>query len=229
MLLSSTPSRSSWFQQQNPKPLPDFIHRNLKSPTLSLHSAKNITRASSEDDLVTLSRSSRRNSLNNATCLISSFVAVEVTVVVDGVGVGGGGGRICGGDVGGNEGCDNGGDGMDGFYRSMIEANPSSSLVLGNYAKYLKEVKGDVLRAEEYCSRAILANPSDATALSMYADLIWKTQKVASRVQSYFDQAVKASPDDSYVMAAYAHFLWDADEEVSDTNLAASSFVHEAS
>ncbi|KAJ0524608.1 putative tetratricopeptide-like helical domain superfamily [Helianthus annuus] len=93
----------------------------------------------------------------------------------------------------------------------------------------LKQVKGDVLRAEEYCSRAILANPSDANALSMYADLIWETQKVASRVQSYFDQAVKASPDDSYVMAAYAHFLWDADEEVSDTNLAASSFVHEAS
>ncbi|KAJ0524607.1 hypothetical protein HanHA300_Chr09g0302411 [Helianthus annuus] len=164
MLLSSTPSRTSWFQQQNPKPLPDFIHRNLKSPTLSLHSPKNITRASSEDDLVTLSRSSHRNSLNNASCLISSVVAVEecvksdeiensdlmflssgldvdeVMVVVDGVGGGGGGGRICGGGGGGNEGCDNGGDGMDGFYRSMIEANPSSSLVLGNYAKYLKEV-----------------------------------------------------------------------------------------
>ncbi|XP_035832733.1 uncharacterized protein LOC110874201 [Helianthus annuus] len=199
MLLSSTPSRTSWFQQQNPKPLPssppDFI---LKSPTLSLHSPKNITKSSSleGDDLVTLSRSSRRNSLNNASCLISSVVAVEVMVVVDGVGVGGGGGRICGGGGGGNEGCDNGGDGMDGFYRSMIEANPSSSLVLGNYAKYLKEVKGDVLRAEEYCSRAILANPSDANALSMYADLIWETQKVASRAQSYFDQAVKASPDD---------------------------------
>ncbi|KAJ0532342.1 putative tetratricopeptide-like helical domain superfamily [Helianthus annuus] len=251
---SSTPSLTSWFQQQNPKPLPssqpDFIHRNLKSPTLSLHSPKKITRTSSEgDDLVTLSRSSRRNSLNNASCFISS-VSVdeciesdeiescdmmfsssgldvdEVMVMVDVAGGGGGGGRICGGG-GGNEGCDNGG--MDGYYRSMVEANPSSSLVLGNYAKYLKEVKGDVMKAEEYCSRAILANPSDATALSMYADLIWETQKDASRAQSYFDQAVKASPDDSYVMAAYARFLWDADEEVSDTNLAAPSFVHEAS
>ncbi|KAM0031005.1 putative tetratricopeptide-like helical domain superfamily [Helianthus debilis subsp. tardiflorus] len=247
---SSTPSLTSWFQQQNPKPLPssqpDFIHRNLKSPTLSLHSPKNITRTSSEgDDLVTLSRSSRRNSLNNASCLISS-VSVDECIesdeiescdlmfsssgldMVDVAGGGGGGGKICGGG-GGNEGCDYGGDGMDGFYRSMIEANPSSSLVLGNYAKYLKEVKGDVMKAEEYCSRAILANPSDATALSMYADLIWETQKDASRAQSYFDQAVKASPDDSYVMAAYARFLWDADEEVSDMNLAAPSFLHEAS
>ncbi|KAJ0751968.1 putative tetratricopeptide-like helical domain superfamily [Helianthus annuus] len=244
---SSTPSLTSWFQQQNPKPSqPDFIHRNLKSPTLSLHSPKKITRTSSEgDDLVTLSRSSRRNSLNNASCLISS-VSVEECIesdeiescdlmfsssgldMVDVAGGGGGGGKICGGG-GGNEGCDYGGDGMDGFYRSMIEANPSSSLVLGNYAKYLKEVKGDVMKAEEYCSRAILANPSDATALSMYADLIWETQKDASRAQSYFDQAVKASPDDSYVMAAYARFLWDADEEVSDMNLAAPSFLHEAS
>ncbi|MFS7966095.1 putative tetratricopeptide-like helical domain superfamily [Helianthus anomalus] len=214
---TSTPSLTSWFQQQNPKPLPssqpDFIHRNLKSPTLSLHSPNKITRTSSEDDLVTLSRSTRRNSLNNARCLISS-VSVEECIesdeiescdlmfsssgldMVDVAGGGGGGGKICGGGGGGNEGCDYGG-GMDGFYRSMIEANPGSSLVLGNYAKYLKEVKGDVMKAEEYCSRAILANPSDATALSMYADLIWETQKDASRAQSYFDQAVKASPDDS--------------------------------
>ncbi|KAI3724941.1 hypothetical protein L1987_64709 [Smallanthus sonchifolius] len=261
---SSTPSLTSWFQQQNLKPLstrdPDFIH-HLKSPTISLHSPISttdspnmITRASSETDLISLSLPLRRNSLNSANCLMSS-VAVEegveedeiesqglmfsssgldvdegcgVRVMVDGTGGGGGGGRICGGG-GGNGDYDYGGDGTDVYYRNMIEANPSNSLVLGNYAKYLKEVRGDVLKAQEYCSRAILANPSDATALSMYADLVWETQKDASRAQSYFDQAVEASPDDSYVMAAYARFLWDADEEGSDMNLAAPSFSHEAS
>nr|GFA18586.1 hypothetical protein [Tanacetum cinerariifolium] len=115
----------------------------------------------------------------------------------------------------------------------MIDANPGNSLILVNYAKYLKEVRGDLVKAEEFYSRAILANPSDGNALSMYADLIWATQKDSSRAETYFDQAVKASPDDCYVMASYARFLWDADEEdeeeVSSMNVSPPSFLHEAS
>ncbi|XP_076944041.1 uncharacterized protein LOC143614505 [Bidens hawaiensis] len=220
---SSTPSLTSWFQQQTPKPFsssrePDFNHLIHKPPTLSLHSPNKIIRALSDIDLLTLS-------LNTSNCLSSGLDVHEVQVMVDGSGGGTGGGKICSGGGGDNGGYENS---IDVYYRNMIEANPNNSLVLGNYAKYLKEVRGDALKAEEYCTRAILANPSDATALSMYADLIWDTRKDASRAQSYFDQAVKASPDDSYVMAAYARFLWDADEEEPDMNLTTPSFVHEA-
>ncbi|KAJ0606612.1 putative tetratricopeptide-like helical domain superfamily [Helianthus annuus] len=110
------------------------------------------------------------------------------------------------------------------LYKMLLRSSSNPAL---NYAKYLKEVRGDVLKAEEYCSRAILANPNDGTALSMYAELIWETHKDASRTRSYFDQAVKASPDDCYVMASYARFLWDAEEEeeqVSNLNLATHEF-----
>ncbi|KAJ4958140.1 hypothetical protein NE237_025251 [Protea cynaroides] len=131
-------------------------------------------------------------------------------------GDGGGRGGLHGGD--GNGGSDfwdsnNDSDRTDVYYQKMIEANPGNGLILGNYAKFLKEVRGDLAKAEEYCGRAILANPGDGNVLSLYADLIWETHKDAGRAERYFDQAVKASPDDCYVLASYARFLWDAEEE----------------
>lgn len=269
---SSNPALNSWFQQQAPigipSPEPDFIHRNSRSPTISLYSSsllndspKKIIRASSESDLIGLTKPKRRSSLNSSNRLISSMVVEEdveaeesetkgllfsssgldgdegcrVHAMVDGSGGGDGGRKICGG--GGGNGDYYGSDATDVYYQNMIESNPGNSLILANYAKYLKEVRCDFVKAEEFCSRAILANPSDGNALSMYADLIWETQKDSSRAQSYFDQAVKASPDDCYVMASYARFLWDADEEdeeeheaVSNMNITAPpGFFQEAS
>ncbi|KAL2516589.1 Tetratricopeptide repeat (TPR)-like superfamily protein [Forsythia ovata] len=139
---------------------------------------------------------------------------------------GGGGGGVGGGGGGGGRGSDdglgsgsqdpnnwNGNESTDSYYQRMIEANPCNSLVLANYAKYLKEVKGDFAKAEEYFGRAILVDPSDGNVLSLYADLIWQTQKDAARAEAYFDQAVKTDPNDCYVLASYARFLWDAEDE----------------
>lgn len=59
-----------------------------------------------------------------------------------------------------------------------------------------KQVRGDLVKAEQYCGRAILANPGEASVLSLYADIIWQQHKDASRAESYFGQAVQAAPDD---------------------------------
>ncbi|XWS72936.1 hypothetical protein CRYUN_Cryun02cG0082400 [Craigia yunnanensis] len=139
-------------------------------------------------------------------------------------GIGGGGGKACGGSRGGggsecgdNErgswDSNNENESMDLYYQKMIEANPGNSLLLCNYARFLKEVRGDFVKAEEYCGRAILANPNNGNVLSMYADLIWQTHKDGPRAGTYFDQAIKAAPNDSFVLASYARFLWDAEEE----------------
>ncbi|XP_022143958.1 uncharacterized protein LOC111013740 [Momordica charantia] len=151
------------------------------------------------------------------------------TMVVGG-GMGSDGGRVCGGG-GGGRGSDGGGGGdndrsgfnnhhgsksTDAYYQRMIEANPNNALLLGNYAKFLKEVHGDFAKAEEFCGRAILADPNDANVLSLYADLIWCTQKDAQRAETYFDQAIKTSPDDCYLLASYARFLWDTDVDEED-------------
>ncbi|CAL9767320.1 unnamed protein product [Musa acuminata subsp. burmannicoides] len=140
---------------------------------------------------------------------------------------GGGRGRRGGGGRGGSTNDGNGGfdlsdsnsgnDATDTYYRQMIKADPANSLILGNYAKFLKDVQGDVAKAQEYCERAIVANPGDAEVLALYADLVWEANRDASRAESYFARAVQAAPDDCYITASYARFLWDADEE-DDTN-----------
>lgn len=60
----------------------------------------------------------------------------------------------------------------------------------------LEQLSGDLLKAEEYCGRAILVNRNDGDTLSMYGELIWQQHKDAERAEAYFDQAIKASPDD---------------------------------
>ncbi|TKY54846.1 hypothetical protein E2542_SST19259 [Spatholobus suberectus] len=214
---SSTPILNSRIPNPKESPHePEILHRIRRTRSLTLSasstslspvdsSANRLTRALSETDL---SAPSKTASLGSALFSFSES---------DEGGDGGGGGWDSG--EGGGSGfwdSSNGNDSTDLYYRTMIEANPGNPLFLGNYARYLKEVRGDYVKAEEYCGRAILANPNDGNVLSMYADLIWESHKDASRAETYFDQAVKAAPDDCYVLASYAHFLWDAEEEEDD-------------
>ena len=78
--------------------------------------------------------------------------ASGLQTLVMGGGMGSDGGRICGGSGIGSDGGhgsgwesyeenNHGKDRTDAYYRSMIEANPNNALLLGNYAKFLKEVK----------------------------------------------------------------------------------------
>nr|GMD74724.1 Signal transduction response regulator [Ipomoea batatas] len=128
-----------------------------------------------------------------------------------------------GGGIGNNRKFTSGGGGRDGsnadrskigaYYQEVIKSNPTNSVLLRNYAKYLHEVEGDTVKAEEYYGRAILASPGDGEVLSLYGKLIWETERDENRAKSYFDQAVHASPDDCTVLGSYAHFLWQAEED----------------
>ncbi|GAB2232544.1 hypothetical protein Droror1_Dr00011583 [Drosera rotundifolia] len=203
-LSSFSPSPSSLDLSTKPT-----MCRAVSSPDLSNHGAVTRRTAFPEPDVIEEEKIDWERLLTNSGL---GEVEMETECEVSGGEGGGGDGRTrCGG--GGGEGKRRREEGVDGYYLEMIEANPGNSMILGNYAKYLKEVRGDLIKAEDYCGRAILANPSDGNMLAMYADLIWQRQKDATRAEDYFDQAVKAAPDDSYVLASYAHFLWDAEEE----------------
>lgn len=61
-----------------------------------------------------------------------------------------------------------------------------------------KQVRGDLIKAEEYCGRAMLARGNNGSVISMYAELIWSNHMDASRAESYHLQATKTSPDNRY-------------------------------
>ncbi|KAH7858720.1 hypothetical protein Vadar_027153 [Vaccinium darrowii] len=230
---SSTSILNSWFR----KTIESSPEHDLSLPPKRRTKSFTLTRTCSSA-LITSAKTATHSGpppvpthLQRTTSSSSLFMAVEgenkevgpVDMVL--LAVGGGGGRIsgCGGGGGGGRGSD-GGDGSfdsdffrhdntEGYYKKMIEANPGNGLLLGNYAKFLKEVRGDLAKAEEYCGRAILASPNDGNLLSFYGDLIWESKRDADRAETYFDRAVKTDPGDCYVMASYARFLWDAEEE----------------
>ncbi|GAB2269492.1 hypothetical protein Dimus_004409 [Dionaea muscipula] len=166
------------------------------------------------------SRSYRGTAASRQRLILSSSgfdkaVPVAVDEEAGGCAASGNGGDRSGCGTGGGGRFDNGSGGHDAteeYYQEMIRANPGNALLLGNYARFLKEVRGDLVKAEEYSGRSILANPDDGNVLSMYADIIWQTKRDADRAENYFDQAVKSAPNDCYVFASYAKFLWDTDE-----------------
>ncbi|CAH9086884.1 unnamed protein product [Cuscuta europaea] len=105
--------------------------------------------------------------------------------------------RVSGGGCSGNGCGENGFDITDQYYQRLIQDHPHHPLILGNYAKFLSEVRGDYVKAEEYCVRAMLASGNDeGSILSMYGDLMWGLHKDADKAISYYDRAVQASPDD---------------------------------
>ncbi|KAM7256742.1 hypothetical protein ACFE04_012483 [Oxalis oulophora] len=209
MRSSSTPISNSWMHSSSQSQESNFqnILQRRNSITITETQKKKLP-------------STPRNS-NKHTKKQNGQVIVQTQLEGGGVGRNGGRIRHGGGGKGGGGGEE---EATEAYYKKMIEADPNNGLLLGNYAKFLKEVRGDFGRAEEYCGRAILANnksgggdgDGDGDVLAMYGDLIWQSDKDLERAECYFDQAIQTNPNDCHVLASYARFLWDAEEEEID-------------
>ncbi|KAL8112686.1 hypothetical protein AgCh_020123 [Apium graveolens] len=217
--------------------------KSKSSPAISLHFHVNQTpnrRVSSESDLklsgnfakLTRERSQSFPAIipeedyfsdGGALILTENGFNHEIYTPVDELAFSGDGigkGRAFGGGRGGY-GFGSGGGNSDrkdigAYYQEMLKSDPMNSLLLRNYGKFLHEVEGDSVKAEECYGRAILASPGDGEVLSLYGKFIWETQRDGDRAKSYFSQAVQASPEDSMVMGSYAQFMWEAEDDEED-------------
>ncbi|XP_057479066.1 uncharacterized protein LOC130766344 isoform X1 [Actinidia eriantha] len=113
------------------------------------------------------------------------------------------------------------------YYEEMLKSNPTNSLLLRNYGKFLHEVERDLVKAKEYYGRAILASPGDGEVLSLYGKLIWETQRDEDRANSYFEQAVRASPNDwrKGISLLIEPWQWQCFESGTLSNSFASQFT----
>lgn len=159
---SSTPLLNSWLpHSKDSSPEPEVVHQIRRTRSISLSASSSLPRIKVDEEKEMGLCYARTASLDAGLGCFSSSGLEESCgvgtrdsrlVTLNGGGVGGGGRRICGG-AGGGGGSDSedddssefwdsnhGSDSTDVYYQKMIEANPGNSLLLSNYAKFLKDV-----------------------------------------------------------------------------------------
>lgn len=94
------------------------------------------------------------------------------------------------------------------LYQLTLSREPSSSLLLCNYAQFLHLVAHDYDRAEECFKRAVQIMPPDAESLNQYASFLWTVRRDLSGAEERFLQALSVEPENSYYASRYANFLW---------------------
>ncbi|KAK9283473.1 hypothetical protein L1049_011719 [Liquidambar formosana] len=95
-------------------------------------------------------------------------------------------------------------------YQMGLLQDPSSPLLLCNYAQFLYLVARDYDRAEECFKRAVEVEPPDAEALSQYANFLWMVRKDEWGAEERYQQALAAEPHNPFYASKYASFLWNS-------------------
>ncbi|XP_069154473.1 uncharacterized protein [Solanum lycopersicum] len=98
-------------------------------------------------------------------------------------------------------------------YQMNLTHEPNNTLLLCNYANFLKVFVRDNNRAEECFKRAVQVEPPDAEALCQYAIFLWKVKNDLWGAEEKYQQAVAAEPRNPYYRCTYANFLWNTGGE----------------
>ncbi|KAM7496462.1 hypothetical protein LguiA_020876 [Lonicera macranthoides] len=99
------------------------------------------------------------------------------------------------------------------LYQARLSEDPSSSLLLANYAQFLFLVAQDYDRAEDYFKRAVKVEPKDPEAFSKYASFLWRARNDLWAAEETYLEAISIESTNSHYAAIYAHFLWNTGGE----------------
>ena len=94
------------------------------------------------------------------------------------------------------------------MFQRAIDATPEiDATVLGAYAIFLKNIRGDMDQAEDMYRRAIDADPHHANNLGNYATFLHTVRGDMDQAEQMYQQAIGADPHHATVLGAYAAFL----------------------
>jgi len=95
----------------------------------------------------------------------------------------------------------------DAAYQHALRIDPKHANILGNYALFLTDVRGEHDRAQKLYERALDADPTDAHNLGNYAVFLRTVRGEHDRAQELYDRALDADPTDANILGNYALFL----------------------
>ena len=88
-------------------------------------------------------------------------------------------------------------------YDSCLQWKPDNLMCLNNYAYYLSESGGDLIKAEEMSYKTIKAEPQNATYLDTYAWILFRQERYAE-AKIYINQTLQCDSDSSAVIVEHA-------------------------
>ncbi|MEM7424912.1 MAG: SIR2 family protein [Pseudomonadota bacterium] len=98
-------------------------------------------------------------------------------------------------------------DFAENFYRKSIRKHKNSARLLGQFARFLINIKKDPDRAEKYYIKAIDTDPSNAINLGNYANFLRINRQNMDEAEKYYLRALNEDPMREHVLGNYASFL----------------------
>ena len=100
----------------------------------------------------------------------------------------------------------------DAAYRKALDALPDSAPLLGNFANFLRAIRGRHDEAEALYERAIAADPKHAHSLNNFASFLTTIRGRHDEAEALFQRAIDVDPKYAAILDNFASFLTDISE-----------------